>query len=59
MTRRVGYIAGAGEATMGHVVAAFRQRLTELGYVEGQSIRLDVRWAEGRAERYEACHRAY
>jgi ABC-type uncharacterized transport system substrate-binding protein len=53
MTRRVGYIAGAGEAAMGHVVAAFRQRLSELGYVEGQSIELDVRWAEGRAERYE------
>ncbi|MDF0516423.1 ABC transporter substrate-binding protein [Bradyrhizobium yuanmingense] len=49
--RRVGYIAGADDATMGHIFAAFRQRLTELGYVEGRSIALEVRWAEGRVER--------
>ena len=30
---------------------AFRRGLQELGYVEGQSIRLEARWAEGRAER--------
>ncbi|MGY3033044.1 ABC-type uncharacterized transport system substrate-binding protein [Bradyrhizobium sp. USDA 4354] len=36
---------------MGHIFAAFRQRLTELGYVEGRSIALEVRWAEGRVER--------
>jgi putative ABC transport system substrate-binding protein len=30
---------------------AFRQGLRELGYVEGQNIILDERWAEGRVER--------
>jgi putative tryptophan/tyrosine transport system substrate-binding protein len=30
---------------------AFRQRLRELGYVEGQSIRFEARWAQGRADR--------
>ena len=30
---------------------AFRRGLRELGYVEGQTIQLDVRWAEGRNER--------
>src|SRR5262247_2750418 len=30
---------------------AFRQRLGELGYVEGQSIRFEARWAQGRADR--------
>jgi len=50
--RRVGYLAGGDEATAPWIFAAFRQRLAELGYVEGQSIALEVRWAGGRAERY-------
>ena len=48
---RIGYIAGASSARGDHIVAAFRQGLTELGYVEGQTIALEVRWAEGRTER--------
>ncbi len=31
---------------------AFVQRLRELGWFEGQTIAIEVRWAEGRAERY-------
>jgi putative ABC transport system substrate-binding protein len=31
--------------------APFRARLQELGYVEGQNLALDYRWAEGRFER--------
>ena len=30
---------------------ALRQRLQELGYVEGRSIRFEARWAQGRRER--------
>ena len=30
---------------------AFRQALRELGYVEGQSIRFEARWAQGRLDR--------
>jgi putative ABC transport system substrate-binding protein len=30
---------------------AFRQGLRELGYVEGQSIRFEARWAQGRVDR--------
>jgi putative ABC transport system substrate-binding protein len=33
-------------------VAAFVQRLRELGWVEGRSIAIEVRWAEGRNERF-------
>jgi putative ABC transport system substrate-binding protein len=29
---------------------AFRQRLQELGYVEGQSVRFEARWAQGRED---------
>jgi putative tryptophan/tyrosine transport system substrate-binding protein len=32
----------------------FRQGLRDLGYVEGQTIVLDYRWAEGKPERYPA-----
>ena len=48
---RIGYIAGSSATTTEHTVGAFRQRLRELGYVEGQTIALEVRYAEGRLER--------
>src|SRR4029453_4625503 len=48
---RVGYVAASAPTAAPHIFEAFRQRLRELGYVEGQTIAVDVRWAEGRAER--------
>ena len=48
---RVGFIGGANPAAAEHTFGAFQQRLRELGYVEGQSIALHVRWAEGRSDR--------
>ena len=33
-------------------VAAFVQRLQELGWIEGRTVAMEVRWAEGRSERY-------
>lgn len=47
---RVGFLAAGAEATdQFHV--PFRARLRELGYVEGQTITIDHRWAEGRFDR--------
>ena len=48
---RVGYIASASTAMAGRMVAALRQGLSELGYVDGQTIALEVRAADARTER--------
>jgi len=50
---RLGVLAGGGSGfKLGY--DPFRQRLRELGYVEGKNLALVVRNAEGRAERYPA-----
>jgi len=41
------------EAIADDVFEPFRQALRELGYVEGQTIALEFRWAQGRLERFQ------
>src|SRR6516165_7775460 len=48
---RVGYVFEGTPMSTKDNVEAFRQGLRELGYVEGQTIVLELRWAEGRLER--------
>ena len=48
---RVGYIAGGGGSMAVSMVAALRQGLSELGYIEGKTIAVEFRSAEGRNER--------
>jgi putative ABC transport system substrate-binding protein len=48
--RRVGVLAN-GSAAASPPVDAFRRGLRDLGYVEGQNIALEIRWAEGHFER--------
>src|SRR5262245_61973226 len=50
----IGFLSGASPQLYAHVVAAFRQGLTEVGYVEGQSIAIEYRWAEGQYDRLPA-----
>lgn len=49
---RVGFISPSSSSTAGPNFEAFRQALRDLGYVEGENIAIEVRWAEGSAERF-------
>src|SRR5215475_12107263 len=42
--RRVGVLAGGSEKTQGVLVTAFRDGLAKLGWAEGRSLRIDVRF---------------
>ena len=47
----IGFLVAGTPASHGQWVAAFVQRLRELGWIEGHSIAIEYRWAEGRTER--------
>jgi len=47
----VGIVAGGTSSSHGQWVAAFVQRLSELGWTESRNITIERRWAEGRSER--------
>ena len=49
---RIGFISPASSPTAAPNLEALRQGLHELGYVEGKSIYIETRWAEGSAERF-------
>ena len=49
---RIGYISGTGKAAdQGPYVAALRQGLRELGYIDGKNIVIEFRGAEGKLDR--------
>ena len=48
---RIGYLTSGSAAATPRSVEAFRQGLRELGWVEGQNIVIDYRFAEGRSDR--------
>jgi putative tryptophan/tyrosine transport system substrate-binding protein len=50
----VGFLNARRPGEAAGVVAAFRQGLSEGGYVEGQTVAIEYRWAEGRYERSPA-----
>ena len=47
----IGYSGGGTPLTESQRVAAFVQRLRELGWTEGRTVAIEYRWAEGRNER--------
>jgi ABC-type uncharacterized transport system substrate-binding protein len=47
----IGFLA-ASASSESQRVAAFVQRLRELGWIDGRNLAIEYRWAEGRNERY-------
>ena len=47
----IGFLGSGTPAAHGHWVAAFVQRLRELGWIEGRNLTIDYRWAEGSSDR--------
>src|SRR5262245_5166671 len=47
----VGFLNGQTAQAFAPAVTAFRHGLSEAGYVEGQNVAIEYRWAEGRPDR--------
>ena len=48
----IGFLGATTVSGASQWTAAFVQRLRELGWIEGRTIAIEYRWAEGRTERY-------
>jgi len=47
----IGWLSAGSPGSFAPRLAAFRQGLSETGYVEGQNVAIEYRWAEGRFDR--------
>jgi putative tryptophan/tyrosine transport system substrate-binding protein len=47
----VGFVGSTSPGSLRDAVAAFHRGLTETGYVEGQNVAIEYRWAEGQYDR--------
>jgi putative ABC transport system substrate-binding protein len=48
----IGLLGATTPAAQSQLTAAFVQRLRELGWIEGRTVAIEYRWAEGRSERF-------
>jgi putative ABC transport system substrate-binding protein len=48
----IGFLGASTAASWSSWTAAFVQRLCELGWIEGRTVAIEYRWAEGRPERF-------
>jgi putative tryptophan/tyrosine transport system substrate-binding protein len=48
----IGFLGASTPAAWSQWNAAFVRRLRELGWIEGRTVAIEYRWAEGRSERY-------
>jgi putative ABC transport system substrate-binding protein len=50
----IGFLNAASPDSYAHLVRAFHQGLRDVGYVEGQNVAIEYRWAEGQYDRLPA-----
>src|SRR6202171_574966 len=50
----IGYLNGTSPGPTAPFLAGFRQGLRDTGYVEGQNVMIEYRWAEGHYDRLPA-----
>jgi putative tryptophan/tyrosine transport system substrate-binding protein len=50
----VGFMSGRSPPDSEYLVSAFQQGLTETGFAEGQTVRIEYRWAQGDYDRLPA-----
>jgi len=50
--KTIGFLGASMRSAEAQWIAAFLQRLRELGWIEGRTIAIEYRWAEGSEERF-------
>ncbi|HEY4858766.1 MAG TPA: ABC transporter substrate-binding protein [Xanthobacteraceae bacterium] len=48
----IGFLGASTRSNWTQWTASFLQRMSELGWIEGRTVAIEYRWAEGRTERY-------
>src|SRR5215468_1992175 len=52
--RVIGWLNGQSAERYSHLLAAFQKGLKEVGYVEGENVTVEYRWANGQYDRTSA-----
>ncbi len=52
--RRIGFLSNGNPTTPSSQDEAFRRSLRELGWIDGQNVAIEYRWAEGNPDRLPA-----
>ena len=47
----IGFLSVSGSADRAYLLTAFRQGVRETGYVEGQNVAIEYRWAQDQYDR--------